>query len=142
MRKQNLFSTAIAALTLSIFAVPASAATAEAWDSDSDGSLTNQEFVAGMDEAKIFESWDTDENGVLNLSELKGAIGDDATVLVDRFGVDFLGLWDADHDNVISETEFKESTFDAYDGDDNNVIEEPEFGDLNDDIGDGGFWDV
>ena len=69
------------------------------WDADADGFLTEEEWTSGTEEWNnvgwdwgTFGDWDTDANAELNEEE---------------FGQGFYTVWDADDDQVLTQTEFR-----------------------------------
>ncbi|MDN3721383.1 hypothetical protein QW131_24895 [Roseibium salinum] len=101
------------ALALSVAASPAVAAIDFSnWDSDSNGSLSKQEFNSGFDNAQVFSAWDDDGDGKLSREEFEAAAADNQDKMQERFGdTDVYAIWDTDADGEVSEREFKESAW-------------------------------
>ena len=84
--------TGVAALLTSLAAVPALAQDSMSdWDSNGDGSISQDEFNTGWDEAGIYDSWDEDGDGTLSNDEFETGIYDS---------------YDADDSGAIEEPEF------------------------------------
>lgn len=53
-----------------LFAGTAMAADAKlSWDSDNDGTITADEYMAAKDRNSMFDAWDADRDGMLNADE-------------------------------------------------------------------------
>lgn len=109
---------------MAVLATGLSAQDLGAWDADSDGILSRDEFRAGIDTSDTFGEWGADGNAALDSDELlEGIYGlwdadGDARLTVEEwddsvdrwFGEDAVNLsvgnWDADGDGVISPFEF------------------------------------
>lgn len=130
-------------LALSL-AAPAMAQTAATdWDTDADGSLSNEEFNTGFGGAATFSNYDSDGDGMLSEDEYNAA----SEGMTERWGErDYeMGAFsdaDANADGMLDEDEYNNGWFNTYDADQSGVIEEPELGDVGDDIGDGGLFDI
>ena len=107
------------------------------WDADGDGSITMQEWDAGLEEDGLFDNWDSDSDGLLSQDEFnEGFEATDSDVTYDY------DSWDSDGDGLLSSDETSAGLYDTYDENDNDVIEEPEYDDFGDDVGDAGLFDV
>lgn len=129
-------------VAVSLLAAPAIAQEVGAWDGDSDGIISEEEFGTGFGETGVFDEWDANDDEALSQDEFNAGIGDNTDEFNERFGENSFSEWDEDGDGALSEDEFEGGVYSTYDADDSEGIEEPEFGDLGDDMGDGGFWDV
>lgn len=137
--KKMLLGTTVA---VSLLAVPAVAQEIGAWDADTDGVISQEEFGTGFGETGVYDEWDADDDGALTENEFNTGIGENEDEFTERFGEDAYSQWDEDGDGALSEDEFEGGVYSSYDEDESEGIEEPEFSDLGDDMGDGGFWDV
>ncbi|PRY10194.1 uncharacterized protein DUF4625 [Pontibacter ummariensis] len=71
-----------------------------AWDTDSNGSLSQEEFMTGLSGTEMFSDFDADNNDMVNEQELTDGI---------------FGLWDDDGDDFLSDDEFTDR-FDTFFG--------------------------
>lgn len=74
---------------------------AEAWDTDGDGALSEEEFNTGFGEAGVYGSWDADGDGALTEEE---------------FNAGAFGGYDDDESGVIEEPELGDVGDDIGDG--------------------------
>lgn len=100
------------------------------WDTDNDGYITEDEYVAGSvawgeEYTDDFDAWDVDEDGQLDDAEF--GTGMDDTGLYDT--------WDVGGEGYLTEEEFGEGLFDTLDADDDGYLTEDEVGE-----GDYGNW--
>ena len=139
----------MAVTLLALVGAPAAAQGVEEWDTNGDGVLAEPEFTQGLLDAGLFDEWDTDRDEVIGLSELSSGLyvtwdaDDDGELSIDEwddavdlwFGEVDVNLsvenWDADENDVISESEFaealEETDFLAYLAGEDEVIREGAF---------------
>lgn len=114
------------------------------WDLDSDGDVDQNEYLTG-----VYYSWDANNDGIVDSGEFDMRAdywleddsrfeefdmdGDDELsgeeMMEAEALVDYAALVDVDGDQIISEEEFIEATFNVWDADDDGVIMEDEYGD-------------
>ena len=113
-----LISTAILA------AGPAAAQVIEDWDSNGDGTLSQEEWNAGLSERGVFSEWDADGDGSLTSGEFAGGI-------FGRFDEDGDGTltsaeWDAGFDQWYGE-QAVDLDYSEWDANGNGELTEEEF---------------
>ena len=100
MRKMTTL-TAIT-LALGLAAAPAMAQEEwEAWDTDEDAILSEEEFGTGFGENEVFETWDADDDGLLS---------------EDEFSEGVFGAYDEDESGALEEPELGDVGDDIGDG--------------------------
>jgi len=109
---------------LLLAASPAVAQTMTDWDSDANGSLSRDEWSAGMNSGTAFKDWDTDANASISSQEF-------AAGLFTRFDADADGNltvaeWDNGFDRWYGE-QAVDLDFAAWDADGNGMLTREEF---------------
>ena len=89
------------------------------WDSDSNGELTQDEWVTSFEEFGYFDKIDENENGVLNIDEVDQALISDYEM-----------QWDIDDGGLVEQEEALIALFNAYDENDDAIMDEREFDDF------------
>lgn len=84
MKKSLMISTAAFLFAGSAMAMP--------WDSDGDGMISKEEYMAAQERDAVFQAWDTDGNGVLDEEE---------------FAIGKWKMFDENADDMWDETEFE-----------------------------------
>ena len=94
------------------------------WDSDSDGSVSRDEWTTGMGGSNAFSDWDADGSGMVDGAEYAGGTFD----RFDKDGDDNLSPseWDDGIDRVFGE-QAVDLTFDVWDADNDQVLGREEF---------------
>jgi len=142
MRFVKTIGMGLAIITLAGGPAVAQAAYAD-WNSNGDATgIDYNEFGSNFDRLGVYSKWDADNDGTLTENEFMAGVGEKRDRFNERFGADAFDKWDANNDKALTTDEFRQGVFKVYDADADKVIEEPEFGDLGDDVGDGGFWDI
>ncbi|MFA0963789.1 hypothetical protein AB9P05_18435 [Roseivirga sp. BDSF3-8] len=97
-----------------------------AWDTNQDGMLDENEWNTGMetyfagyseDAYGAFNDWDTNQDGILDTGEYNQGIGNTG----------YYDAWDADSDNMISDREFSQGLYRSYDADGSGYLESREY---------------
>lgn len=135
--RNHLASIAAGALALGVASAPALAADRfSEWDTDKSGSISSEEFRAGMQEGKIYESW-RGEKPALTLQDFRASLGER-----DDFNAEeSFQAWDADGDDGLTEEEFSAGWYGNYDADANEELDEDEFSLFEGDADDDGWFD-
>lgn len=95
-------TTGLGALLVSLAAVPALAQDSMSdWDSNGDGTISQDEFNTGWGEAGVYDSWDEDGDGALS---------------EDEFNTGVFESYDSDDSGAIEEPEFGDLSDDMGDG--------------------------
>ncbi|MFN7023487.1 MAG: hypothetical protein ACK4QP_03000 [Pseudorhizobium sp.] len=121
----NKLTAKLAASTfaLSLMAAPVMAAEYGDWDTDGTAGINETEFRTGFETNTAFDTWDANDDGSLTEEEFGAGIGDNETAYNERFGEGWFGEWDADSNDAISEDEYYDGLYAGYDENENNVIE-------------------
>jgi hypothetical protein len=109
-----------AALLLAAALVGATASAAELGASEGDGSLSREEFRAGMGAVGLYELWDTDRDGLLSDEEYRAQPPE-------HFTAAQAAAWN-DGGPGLDRAQFEGRFYDAYDLDDDHTLAEREFG--------------
>lgn len=130
MKRNNILALfagifAIGALT----APPALADRFGDWDRDESGSISRDEFRAGLSDTGAYDRWDSDGDAALTRQEFHARIGDEPS-FPEGSSDDpdaMYDTWDADRDTTLKESEFQDGYYDTYDADGDEELNEQEF---------------
>ncbi|CTQ32848.1 EF-hand domain-containing protein [Jannaschia rubra] len=125
MKKTLLTATTIGAAMMLAQPVLAQAA----WDTDGDGALGAEEFVAGFGSMGTFANFDADGNGLLDATEW----GSGLTEVGQYENMDLNG------DGGVDEAEYNALLFNRYDADGSGTIDATELGTIEADMTPGGM---
>ena len=93
----------------------------EAYDADGSGSISEEEFGAGLASQGTFQGLDTDGDGMISQEEFEAGMPGQAAMWQDL---------DAGGAGTLSEEEFGRSLFGQYDADGSGELDETEFGEF------------
>lgn len=103
------------------------------WDTDGDGSLSREEFRAGMGAWGVYDLWDTDRDGLLSDEEYRAEPPA-------HFSAAQAEAWDDAGEAGLDEESFQRRWYDAYDANDDQTLSEAEFGRFTAEVGERQGW--
>jgi Ca2+-binding EF-hand superfamily protein len=96
------------------------------WDADANTMIDRNEYTTAWNEAGYYGRWDANRDNFLDESEWNAG----QNTYMQDMGADQVGAftdWDADGDGRLTDTEFRDRTFDVFDADRDGNLNEAEY---------------